>query len=100
VVQETEILRQITEGKSKEEIAGAMEMSEETLVQKLGSIRHKLVANEQKLMLIEAAQRSLPPISRFGPTSRPAADYITKEEFAAFKESLKDRFKSLSGEIS
>lgn len=94
--QEAEILHRFASGESKEQVAGALDMSEDTLSQKLESIRYKLVSNEQKLRLIEAAQSSLPPISSF----KPGAEYITKEEFAAFKESLRERFKSLSGEIS
>lgn len=89
--QEIEMLRHFADGESKEQVAGALKTSEETITQKLESIRYKLVSNEQKLRLIETAQSSLPPISSL----KLAAEYITKEEFTAFKESLKESFKSL-----
>ncbi|MFC1915935.1 response regulator [Chloroflexota bacterium] len=96
---ETEILRHIADGSSKEQVIEKLGMSEGVMGNKLRSILHKLVANDHKLMLLEAAQ-SLPSISRVSFTGKPGVEYITKEEFAAFKESLKERFKSLSGEIS
>jgi len=97
--QEAEILRYLAEGKPREEIAGMLNLGEEGISHRIASILHKLVANDQKLMLIEAAQGGLSPLSRISLTGRPATDYITREEFAAFKESLKERFRSLGGEI-
>ena len=97
---ETEILRHIAEGSAREQVAKTLEISEEAISHKLQSILHKLVANEHKLMLLEAAQGALPAISRIGFSGKPGVEYLTKEEFTAFKESLKERFKSLSGEIS
>jgi two-component system response regulator DevR len=97
---ESEILGHIADGNTKEQIAEKLSISEEDINPKIESILQKLVANDQKQMLIEAAQTGLPPFSRVGLPGRPAVEYITREEFAAFKESLKERFKSLSGEIS
>ncbi len=98
--QESEMLRHLTEGKSKEQVAGILGISEAVISHKLGAIRHKIVANDQKLMLIEAMQSGLAPLPRISVTGKPAAEYITKEEFDAFKESLRERFRSLIGEIS
>ncbi|HEY83179.1 MAG TPA: response regulator transcription factor [Dehalococcoidia bacterium] len=97
--QEAEILRHVADGKPREEIAGILNLGEEGISHRIASILHKLVANDQKLMLIEAAQSGLSPLSRVSLTGKPGTEYITKEEFAAFKESLKERFKSLGGEI-
>lgn len=97
---EAEILRHIADGNSKEQVAGTLGISEGVISHKLQSVQLKLVANDQKQMLLEAAQSGLPAISRVSFTGKPGAEYITKEEFTAFKESLKERFKSLSGEIS
>jgi len=97
---ETEILRHIADGSTKEQVAGTLGISEEAVSHKLQSILHKLVANDHKQMLLEAAQSGLPATSRIGFSGKPGVEYITKEEFTAFKESLKERFKSLSGEIS
>ncbi len=97
---ETEILRHIAEGSSKEQAAGTLGINEGGISHRLGAIRHKMVTNDQKLMLIEATQSGLPAMSRVSLTGKPAAEYVTKEEFEAFKESLKERFRSLIGEIS
>ena len=96
---ETEILRHFAEGDSKEQLAGTLGISEGVISHRLEAIRHKMVTNDQKLMLIEVTQSGLPAISRVRFTGKPAAEYITKEEFEAFKESLRERFKSLIGEI-
>jgi DNA-binding NarL/FixJ family response regulator len=97
---ESEILRHIAEGSAGEQIAKTLGISEEAISHKLQSILHKLVANEHKLRLLEAAQGGLPAISRISFSGKPGVEYITKEEFTAFKEGLKERFKSLSGEIN
>jgi len=96
---EAEILHQIADGNSREQIASTLGISDEVMDKRLQSAHHKLVTNDQKLMLIEAAQSVLPAISRVSFTGKPGTEYITKEEFAAFKESLKERFKFLSGDI-
>ncbi len=97
---ESETLHHIIEGKAREGLAEATGISEETITRQLEAILRKLVANEQKRMLLEAAQRSLSAAAGSGYNAKQTAEYITKEEFEAFKESLKARFKSLSGEIS
>ncbi len=97
---ETEILHQVADGNNKEQIIDTLSIDEETLGNRLHSVHNKLVVNDQKLVLIEAIQRGLPIISRVSLNGKPGTEYITKEEFTAFKESLKERFKFLSGEIS
>jgi DNA-binding NarL/FixJ family response regulator len=97
---EAEILHQIANGNSREQIASTLSIGDEVIDKRLQSLHYKLVVNDQKLMLIEAAQSVLPAISRVSFTGKPGTEYITKEEFAAFKESLKERFKFLSGDIS
>jgi len=97
---EAEILHQIADGNTKEQIASTLGITDEALDKRLHSAQYKLVVNDQKLMVIEMAQSGLPAISRVSFTGKPGTEYITKEEFAAFKESLKERFKFLSGDIS
>ncbi len=97
---EAEILHQIADGNTREQVTSTLSIDDEALGNRLQSIHYKLVVNDQKLMLIELAQSSLPAISRVSFTGKPGTEYITKEEFTAFKESLKERFKSLSGDIS
>jgi len=97
---ETEILHQVTDGSTKEQVTSTLDIDDEALDNRLQSIHYKLVVNDQKLALIELAQRGLPTVSRVSFNGKPGTEYITKEEFTAFKESLKERFKSLSGDIS
>ncbi len=97
---ESEIMHQVADGKTKEQIIDTLSIDDETLDNRLHSVHNKLVVNDQKLVLIEAVQRGLPIISRVSLNGKPGTEYITKEEFTAFKESLKERFKFLSGEIS
>ncbi|MFQ5997030.1 MAG: response regulator [Dehalococcoidales bacterium] len=97
---EIEILRHIAEGSSKEQVAEKLGISEGVISHKLEAILQKMVTNDQKLMMIEAVQSGPPAISRVSLNGKRAAEYITKEEFDAFKESLKERFQSLIGEIS
>ena len=97
---EAEILHQVADGNTREQVTSALSIDDEALDNRLQSIHHKLVVNDQKLMLIELAQSGLPAVSRVSFTGKPGTEYITKEEFTAFKESLQERFKSLSGDIS
>ena len=97
---EAEVLHLIADGNTREQVASMLDINDEALDKRLHSAQYKLVVNDQKLMLIEMAQSGLPAISRVSFTGKPGTDYITKEEFAAFKESLKERFKFLSGDIS
>ena len=97
---ESEILRHIADGSSTEQVTQALGISEPAIRQQLEVILTKLVANDHKREVIEAAQRGLSSIiSRGKLAGEPGADYITKEEFAEFKKSLGERFKSLSGEL-
>jgi len=97
---EAEILRYVAGGSLIEEITRALGISEEAISHHLDLILDKLVANERSRQVIEAAQSNLTSIiskiSKTKQAAMPSADYITKEEFAAFKESLNERFKSLA----
>lgn len=97
---ESEILRHIADGSSTEQVSQVMDTNEQAIGQQLEAILTKLVANDHKREVIEAAQKGLSSIiSRARLAGKPEVDYITKEEFAEFKESLRERFKSLSGEL-
>jgi len=95
---ESEVLHCIADGNSIEQLTSTLGIKEEVIRNQLGVIRTKLVANEHNREVVEAAQRGLPSaISRV--RRGKAVEYITKDEFDAFKESLRERFKSLSGEL-
>jgi len=100
---EADILRHLAGGSPIEEITKTLDINEEAIRHNLDLIRSKLVTNDRSRELIEAAQSNLPSIiskiSKAKVAGRPAAEYITKDEFAAFKESLRERFKSFIGEL-
>lgn len=100
---ESEILRHITEGKLLEETAKALNIDEGTIRRHLDIILGKLVANDHSREVIETVQSSLTSIiskiSRTKGAAKPSADYITKDEFASFKETLMERLRSLIGEL-
>jgi RNA polymerase sigma factor (sigma-70 family) len=96
---ESEILRAIAEGNSIEQLSANLNITEETIRRHLDLILTKLVSNEHNREVIEAAQKGLPSAISRTRRGKAAEEYITKEEFDAFKESLRERFKSLSGEL-
>lgn len=96
---EGEILRHIAEGNSMEQLARTLGINEQAIREHLDLIVSKLVSNEHNLEVIEAAQSHLPPIVSRAKPGKPAVEYITKEEFAAFKQSLTERLKSFLGEL-
>ena len=99
---EAEILHHIAGGSLIEEIAQALSISEETISHHLDIILTKLVANDHSREVIEAVQSNLTSIiakiSKGKEAGGPPADYITRDEFSAFKESLRERFSALMGE--
>ena len=98
---ETEILNSIAAGNGIEQMAVKLDINEETIRRNLRLILNKLVANDQARAIVEATQRSLSPIIRdTAKRGRPSAEYVTKEEFNAFKDTLMERLKSLIGELA
>ncbi len=97
---EGEILHHIADGSSIEQLTRTLGTNEEVIGQDCRLILAKLVANEHNREVIEAAQSHLPSISSGAKTGNLAAEYITKNEFKTFKESLRERLKSFIGELS
>ena len=98
---ETEILNSIAAGNSIEQVAAKLDMNEDAIRRNLRLILSKLVANDQARALIEAAQRSLPSIIRGAvKIGGPSVEYVTKEEFNEFKDTLMERLKSFIGELT
>jgi len=101
VPKETQVLTTIAAGNTIEQVAEKLDITEETIRRNLRLILNKLVSNEQARALIEAAQRSLPSIiASSGKRGGKAADYVTKEEFNEFKDTLMERLKSFIGELT
>jgi len=98
---EAEILHHIAGASLFEEISKVLGVNEESIRQHLDVVLNKLVANERSRALIEVVQNNLTSaLSKVKGAGRPAADFITREEFTTFREDLKERFKSLLGEPS
>jgi len=96
---EAELLHNLAEGKSIEQICQTLNTNEESIRQQFGFIVTKLVSNEHDREIVEAAQKELlSVIFRTGGTGKPPADYVTKGEFSAFKDSLTERLRSVIGE--
>ena len=95
---EGEILRHLADGNSIEQLTLTLGINEGAIGRHLEHIIAKLVANDQNREVIAAAQSNLPEtISRAKP-DKPAVEYITKDEFTEFKQSITERLKSYTGE--
>ena len=101
---EADILRHIANGSLLEEMARTLSINEETIRHNLDTILDKLVANDHSRELIETTQSNLTSIisriSKTKGTIKPSVDYITRDEFDSFKESLMERLKSFIGELT
>ena len=98
---EIEMLNAIATGKTIEQVAVELDTNEENIRRNLRLILSKLVANDQSRTLFEAAQRNLPLMIRNTDKTREmTGDYISREEFNEFKETLMERLKSFIGELS
>ena len=96
---EAEILRHIASGNPNQQVSQTPDISEQAIRQHYDLILTKLVANDHNREVIEAAQSNMVlTIVRQGFTTKqagkPALEYVTKDEFTAFKESIGERLKS------
>jgi len=94
---EAEILSHIGEGGSHEQVASKLGISEETVTNRLDLIVSKLVTNDHSRRLIESTQHGLIAGGPRIPLEHLEIEYITKDEFAEFKENLKKSLESLFG---
>ncbi|MFH1003131.1 MAG: response regulator transcription factor [Chloroflexota bacterium] len=96
---ESTILGHIANGDTMPQLTQGLGMTEETIRHHLSIIQDKLCANEHHQEITAAAQDAIPAsFSHNGYRGRlrgqATPDYVTKQEFEAFKESLRLRFKS------
>jgi two-component system response regulator DevR len=95
---EAEVLGSIAAGNNMEQVTTKLDTDEESIRQYLRLILNKLIANDQAKVVIEAAQRSLPSITRgVVRTGVPPVEYVTMKEFSEFKENLAKRLKNFIG---
>jgi len=98
---EADILRRISEGNTGEQLITGLKINEEALNLHLSVIPSKLAVNDQSRNLIEAVQRNMPSLAQTKrpaekqPEKRPEIQYITRDEFISFRDSLRERLGSL-----
>ncbi len=98
---ETQILNIIAAGNSTEQVVAKLNMDEELIRSNLKLVLNKMVANDQTKDVIATMQRGLPSvISKTGRSDELTEEYLTREEFSRFKESLAKRLKNVIGEAA
>jgi DNA-binding NarL/FixJ family response regulator len=97
---ETQVLGNIAAGDSLEQVAAKLGIDDEAVRDSLKLILNKMVANDQTRSVIETVQRSLPTaLETTARARRLSEEYLTKDEFVKFKESLARRLKNIVGEV-
>jgi RNA polymerase sigma factor (sigma-70 family) len=97
---ESQVLSSFAAGNNIAQVAQKLGVNEDTVRRHLRQALNKLVANDQAEAVIEATQRSLPPLIRPLKKDGKAVDYVTRAEFNEFKDTLMERLKSLLGGLS
>ena len=93
---ESEILSNISAGNTPGEIASALGISDESVTKSLGIIRQKLETNERSRAIVEASQKSMTSLMEKTRSDASSEEYITRDEFNKFKESLKEHFRAFT----
>ncbi|HEY32146.1 MAG TPA: response regulator transcription factor [Dehalococcoidia bacterium] len=95
---ETEILHHLANGAPLDQIYQALSIGEEGISRTFKTILSKLVANEQSRQIIAAIPTGLPMSVRAHLAGQSSEDYVTREEFSAFKDSIRERLKAAMDE--
>ena len=93
---EGEILSNISAGHTPDEIALTLGIKDESITNSLGIIRQKLETNERSRAIVEASQQAPTSVTDSTQSDTSSDEYITREEFNAFKESLKEHFRAFT----
>ncbi len=93
---EQAILSSISAGHTLGEIASEIGILEGSVIKSLGIIRQKLETNERSRAIVEASQKALLSVPENTESEKSFEDFITREEFNAFKESLKKHFRAFT----
>lgn len=95
---ESQLLSHIAGGNTVAQAAAKLNADEETVRTNLKLILNKLVANDQTQAVITAVERNLPSVLTTGRSKKLSEEYLTRDEFNRFKESLAKRLKNIVGE--
>jgi len=93
---ESEILSNISAGHTPGEIASALGITDEAVNKSLGIIRQKLETNERSRAILEASQKAMTSEIEKTKSDTSSEEYITRDEFNAFKENLKEHFRAFT----
>jgi DNA-binding NarL/FixJ family response regulator len=93
---ENQILSNISAGHTPGEIASALGVTDESVNESLGIIRQKLETNERSRAIVEASQKAMTSVVETTGSDTPSDEYITRDEFNAFKENLKEHFRAFT----
>lgn len=93
---ENEILSNISAGHTPDEIASTLGITDESITKSLGIIRQKLETNERSRAIVEASQKAMTSAIQRTKSETSSEEYITRDEFNAFKESLKEHFRKFT----
>ena len=93
---ESEMLSHISAGDTPDEIASALGIKNEALAKSLGIIRQKLETNERSRAILEASQKAMTSVIEKTKSDTSSEEYITRDEFNAFKENLKEHFRAFT----
>jgi DNA-binding NarL/FixJ family response regulator len=97
---ETQVLNDIAAGNSQGQVAANLNVDEEVVRDSLKLILNKMVANDQTRSVIETVQQSLPAaLETASRARRLSEEYLTRDEFVKFKESLAKRLQNIVGEV-
>ena len=91
---ETEILHHIANGAPLDEVYETLGVNEDSVSRAFGIILTKLITNDQSRQVIAATESGLSPAIRSRLAGQSAGDYVTRDEFTAFKDSFRERLKS------
>ena len=96
---ESKILQSAADGNNIEQISTSLEIDTDAIYQHLDTILAKLISNNHDREIIEVAQRKITTILTRTKRSKKEPDYVQRDEFDAFKESIKERFQQIISEL-
>lgn len=97
---ETDLLRRIAQRTAIEQVARGLNIGRDDMGQYFGRILVKLVTNDHIRQVMAAAQDGqLADVFRARAAGKPTEEYITRDEFAAFRDSIWERFRAAIDEI-
>jgi len=92
---ENKILHSASAGNTIQQIAGELDTGESAVRSHLENVVYKLVKNSHDRELIETAQSKLASLlTRTVKRGKNQPEYVSREEFDTFRESIKEQFKS------